>query len=205
LVEQRIENPRVGGSIPPLATTSPDVVKYALVYFNSCRCTNGNGLRPIFFCYCYNDLTIQTQTLIASVLAANGYELIEAEYVRARELWRVFIDRTDSKRGVDLITVEDCATASNLLSDALTEKNIPYEHLEVSSPGMDRALTKPEHFNRFAGEIVKLTVEPPIDGERKIVGELIGFEQEKIKLNVEGSEVLIPYSVVTRARVVPQF
>jgi ribosome maturation factor RimP len=150
-------------------------------------------------------LSIQAQTLIASVIAANGYELIEAEHVLARDLWRIFIDRPESKRGVDLITVEDCVTVSNLLSDALTENAVPYEHLEVSSPGMDRALTKAEHFTRFSGEIVKLTVSPPLDGERKIVGELIGFEQEKVKLNVNGLERLIPYSAVTRARVVPQF
>jgi ribosome maturation factor RimP len=150
-------------------------------------------------------LTTQAHTLIESVLTANGYELIEAEFVRAREIWRVFIDRPESKRGVDLITVEDCAAASNLLADALTDGGMPYEHLEVSSPGMDRALTKPDHFNRFAGEVVKLTVEPPIDGERKLVGELVGFVENSVRLNIDGSARLIPYSVVTRARVVPQF
>ncbi|TAF99434.1 MAG: ribosome maturation factor RimP [Betaproteobacteria bacterium] len=163
------------------------------------------GLGPFFFVVRNESVSTSTQEIISSVLAKNGYELVEAEFVRARDLWRVFIDRPESRRGVDLITVEDCAVVSNLLSDTLTERAIPYEHLEVSSPGMDRALTKPEHFERFAGEVVRVTVEPPIDGDRKIVGQLLGFEAEQVKLNVEGAERLIPYSLVTRARVVPQF
>ncbi len=139
------------------------------------------------------------------MLTANGYELIEAEYASTRQLWRVFIDRPESRRGVDLITVEDCGKASNFVQDALIDSSIAYEHLEVSSPGMDRALTKPTHFSRFAGENVKLTVEPPWNGLRKLVGKLIGFENEEVVLDVEGVESRIPYANVARARVQPQY
>lgn len=150
-------------------------------------------------------MTTQAQSLIAEVLSTNGYELIEAEYVAARELYRVFIDRPDSRRGVDRIAVEDCAKVSDLLQDALMAANVSYEHLEVSSPGIDRALTCPGHFERFAGETIKLTIAPPYDGLRKLAGVLSGFEHDHVVVAVDGVTHRIPYENVARARVVPQY
>ena len=150
-------------------------------------------------------VTTQAQSLIADVLAANGYELIETEYVAARELYRVFIDRPDSRRGIDLIAVEDCVKVSDLLQDALIPAGVRFEHLEVSSPGIDRALTSPPHFERFAGEVVKLTIAPAFNGLRKLTGELRGFEENHVVLAIEGALHRIPYENVARARVVPQY
>jgi len=150
-------------------------------------------------------VTTQAHSLIVDLLSAYGYELIEAEYVAARELYRVFIDRPDSRRGVDRIAVEDCAKVSDLLQDALMAANVPYEHLEVSSPGIDRALTCPAHFNRFAGETIKLTIAPAYNGLRKLSGLLDGFEDDHVVLTVDGAPHRIPYENVARARVVPQY
>ena len=150
-------------------------------------------------------MTTHTQTLISDVLTANGYELIEAEYVPARQLWRIYIDRPESRRGVDLIGLEDCAAASNIVEDALIAADIAYEHLEVSSPGTDRALTRPDHFLRFAGENVRLTLQPPVNGERKMIGDLVGFEQDQVVLSVDGVVNKVPYANVARARVLPQY
>ena len=157
------------------------------------------GLGPFFL------VTANIHTLISDVLTANGYELIEAEYAPVRQLWRVFIDRPESCTGVDLITVEDCSNASNFVQDVFIASNIAYEHLEVSSPGMDRALTKPTHFERFAGENVKLTIEPPLNGLRKLVGKLVGFRNEEVVLDIEGVESKVPYAHIARARVRPQY
>ena len=143
--------------------------------------------------------------MISDVLAANGYELIEAEYFAARELWRVFIDRPESRKGVDLIDLNDCSAMSGKIEDALIVAEIPYEHLEVSSPGMDRALTKPDHFDRFAGETVRLTIEPAFQGLRKLVGVLVGLDGDQIAMYVDGAVNKIPYAQVARARVVPQY
>ena len=143
--------------------------------------------------------------MISDVLTANGYELIEAEYFAARELWRVFIDRPESRRGIDLIGLEDCSAMSGKIEDALIAAVIPYEHLEVSSPGMDRALTKLGHFERFAGETVKLTIEPAIDGLRKLTGVLVGIDGDQITIDVDGAVNKIPYAHVARARVLPQY
>ena len=139
------------------------------------------------------------------MLVASGYELIEAEYFAGRELWRVFIDRFESRKGVDLIDLNDCSTMSLKIEDALIGAGIAYEHLEVSSPGMDRALTKPEHFDRFAGEKVKLTIEPAFQGFRKLIGVLIGLDGDQITVDVDGVVNKIPYAHVARARVVPQY
>ena len=143
--------------------------------------------------------------MISDVLVANGYELIEAEYFAARELWRVFIDRPESCKGVDLIDLNDCSVMSGKIEDALIVAEIPYEHLEVSSPGMDRALTKPDHFDRFAGETVRLTIEPAFQGLRKLAGVLVGLDGDQIAMYVDGAVNKIPYAQVARARVVPQY
>jgi ribosome maturation factor RimP len=150
-------------------------------------------------------VTAKVNALIEHTLSIQGYELIEAEFVRARGIWRVFIDRSDSRRGVDRITVEDCSAMTEALLNAFEADGVEYEYLEVSSPGMDRALTKPEHFERFAGEIVKLTIEPPVNNLRKVTGELIGIVADKVRINVDGTEQSVPYANVSRARVVPQF
>jgi ribosome maturation factor RimP len=70
---------------------------------------------------------------------------------------------------------------------------------------MDRALTKPDHFARFAGETVKLTIEPAVNELRKLSGELIGIESNEVRVNVDGAEHRVPYANVSRARIVPQF
>jgi ribosome maturation factor RimP len=162
------------------------------------------GLGPFFF-GSTKRVTTKVHALIEATLAKHGYELIEAVFVRARGLWRVFIDRPDSRRGVDRIKVDDCSAMTETLLDVFEAENVEYEYLEVSSPGMDRPLTKPDHFVRFAGETVKLTLEPALIDLRKLSGELIGFESNEVRLNVDGTEHRVPYANVSRARVVPQF
>ncbi len=142
--------------------------------------------------------------LIENLILQHGYELIEAEFVRARNLWRVFIDRPESKSGVDLISVDDCSRVTELLLDEFEAKNVAYDYLEVSSPGIDRALTKLNHFARFAGEQVKLTLEPAYQGERKLNGELLGATAQEVRIRNEDGEHVIPYANVARARVVAQ-
>ena len=75
----------------------------------------------------------------------------------------------------------------------------------VSSPGLDRALTKPGHFARFSGETVKLTIEPAFEGLRKLTGVLIGLDGDHIAIDVDGVVNKIPYAHIARARVVPQY
>jgi ribosome maturation factor RimP len=160
------------------------------------------GRCPFFF------VGSQADKVIESTVTGLGYELIETEFVKARGLWRVFIDRAESTTGVDLIGVEDCAAVSERLLDALEEAGVDYEHLEVSSPGVDRALTKPDHYRRFAGQSVRLTFDEPFEGERRLTGHLVGIEGDHIRIRTEsdgGRERKVPIAVISRARIVPTF
>ena len=77
--------------------------------------------------------------------------------------------------------------------------------LEVSSPGMDRLLFKPEQYAESIGETVDVRLNYPFEGRRRVVGALTGLENDEVVVQVEDSEYLIPLSNVQRARIVPRF
>jgi ribosome maturation factor RimP len=77
--------------------------------------------------------------------------------------------------------------------------------LEVSSPGMDRILFKPEQFQTCAGEKVEVRLNYPVEGSRRIVGVLMGLENGEAVVRAEEDEFVLPLENVQRARVVPQF
>jgi ribosome maturation factor RimP len=84
------------------------------------------------------------------------------------------------------------------------EDPIPgHYELEVSSPGLDRKLTKPEHFQRFMGEIVKIQTRFPIAGRRRYRGRLLRADAQGIVLEVDGQEHGLPLASIETARLVP--
>ena len=125
-----------------------------------------------------------------------GYELVDLESSRSG-LLRIFID---SPRG---ITVEDCAKVSNHLTRAFAVEGIDYERLEVSSPGLDRALKRLEDFERFAGREASLKLKLPREGRRRFEGRLVGVEDGRIVLEVEGQRQHLEFDEIDRARLVP--
>ena len=108
------------------------------------------------------------QQIVEQALAGLGYELVDLEFV-ARGLLRVFIDRPGQPLGP---TIEDCEAASRQLVRVLEVEGVDFSRLEVSSPGMDRALKKPADFDRFAGEQVAVRMRFPIEGRRQFQGVL---------------------------------
>jgi len=142
--------------------------------------------------------------LIEPVIEHMGYELIGVEHVsgdRSQTL-RVYID---SLAG---ITIEDCERVSRQLG-ALMDVEEPMRGqytLEVSSPGMDRLLTKPEHFVRFVGEKAKLRLHTPVDGQRNLSGYICGVEDGELSMELmDGAAVRIPLDGIEKARLVPQY
>ncbi|ODU26622.1 MAG: ribosome maturation factor RimP [Thiobacillus sp. SCN 62-729] len=123
-------------------------------------------------------------TRLEPVLAGLGYELVMLERA-GRGLIRIFIDKPGG------ITIDDCVAVSNHLTHLFTVENIDYDRLEVSSPGLDRPLVKPQDYARFAGEPVTLT------------GQLVGLDGELVKLIVDGSEVSVDLRNVDAARLKP--
>jgi ribosome maturation factor RimP len=138
----------------------------------------------------------ERETWIRSSVEGLGYELVDLESSRSG-LLRIFID---SPRG---ITVEDCAKVSNHLTRAFAVEGIDYERLEVSSPGLDRPLKKLEDFERFAGREATLKLKLPREGRRRFEGRLLGVEDGRIILDVEGQRQHLEFDEIDRARLVP--
>jgi ribosome maturation factor RimP len=153
----------------------------------------GDGLRAHFL---FVKPLAERDSWIREALAGLGYELVDVESSRSG-LMRIFID---SPRGIN---VEDCARVSNHLTRAFAVEGIDYERLEVSSPGLDRPLKRLEDFQRFAGREASVKLKLPRDGRRRFEGRLVGVEDGKIVLDVEGQRQHLEFADIDRARLVP--
>jgi ribosome maturation factor RimP len=114
---------------------------------------------------------------------------------------RVYID---SPRGVN---VDDCARVSRQLSALLdVEDPLPGQYtLEVSSPGLDRPLVKPEDFRRFVGETVKVKMQQPVLGRRNFSGRLVEVAADHVVVEVDKEIFNLAFDDMERARLVPRF
>jgi ribosome maturation factor RimP len=154
------------------------------------------GVSPIFCLWrrFYMDL----QGLLDNTLAGMGYELVDLERSAKGGFMRVFIDRIEG------ITVEDCALVSNHLTRLFAVEDVRYDRLEVSSPGLDRPLRKPQDFVRFAGHKAKLKLRLPVNGQRNFVGILRAYEEGRIGLEVEGRLLMLELGNLDKARLMPE-
>ena len=112
------------------------------------------------------------EKIAEEILANTDYELVDVEYVKERDWFlRVYIDKEGG------IGLDDCQEVSGLLDEKLEELNIINDRyiLEVSSPGLDRALKKEKDFKREMGKLVDITLYKAIDGEKMITGKLTGY------------------------------
>jgi ribosome maturation factor RimP len=136
--------------------------------------------------------------LIEPVLARLGYELVELEYAagRAQAVVRIFIDQPAG------ITVDDCERASREVAALLdVDDPIPTAYaLEVSSPGFDRLLRTPAHFERFVGNRVFVELKVPRAGRRRYTGMLQASNANGIELEVDKQKVEIPFAEIGKAR-----
>lgn len=140
------------------------------------------------------------QALLEPVVEAMGFELWGVRYFQGQEnVLRLYID---SEAG---ISVDDCANVSHQASGVLdVEEPIQAEYvLEVSSPGMDRPLFKPSHWQRFIGEPVKVRLVAPVAGRRKFSAVIKAVEGDDIIVEVDNEDVRIPFTQIDRAHLVP--
>ena len=131
-----------------------------------------------------------------------GYELADLEVRLGGKggMVRIFIDKPD---GIDLDDWEKVSLAVSALLDV--EDPVPGNYnLEVSSPGLDRKLTKSEHFQRFEGETVKVQMRFPIEGRRRFRGTLVSSDDENIVVEVDGESHSLPLKTIDTARLVPE-
>jgi ribosome maturation factor RimP len=137
--------------------------------------------------------TIQRDIETRLAGAEPDVEVLLAERVGGSTV-RLVIDRPD---GVDLGT---CERVTNHLRDLLAEVA-----LEVSSPGPERPLTKPDHFRRFIGHRVRVRTHAPRDGRRSFTGELVGASDEEVTVAAPDTGVVsIAYGEIGRSHLVAE-
>ena len=145
---------------------------------------------------------MDVEALLRPVVEAAGLELVEAAFTREhrRRILRVTVDR-DDPGGVDLDTI---AEVSGRISRRLDLEDVvsgPYD-LEVSSPGVERPLRRPQEFRRHTGEQVKVRSVEPVDGSRTHTGTLETADEDGIVVRTEAGERRLRYEDVASARTV---
>lgn len=136
-------------------------------------------------------------------VVAIGYELLGIELTQNGNgsILRVYIDKDG---GVD---IDDCVAVSHQLTGLLDVEDPIAGHydLEVSSPGLDRPLFTIEQFNKFIGETVKIRLYEKHNGRKRFVGVLHAVNDDEVVINCEDEEYKVPFRLIERARLVPQF
>ncbi len=145
-------------------------------------------------------------SIAESVIEALGYRLVRVKVSSAEGATvQIMAERPDGS-----MTVEDCETVSRALSPVL-DANDPMEkayRLEISSPGIDRPLVRKSDFDRYAGHLVKIEMELPVDGRKRFRGHLSGTAGNAARLTrddaAEGEEadVLLPIEDMSDAKLV---
>ena len=148
----------------------------------------------------------QLRELLAPVVAGLGYQLWELEYLprSGGGMLRLYIDSADEQSQAG-ISLDDCERVSRIVSETLDAADpIPGHYtLEVSSPGLDRVLRTRAHFERFAGERVRLEMMQPVEGRKRFSGRLLGVGASDITLELENGRISLPIDDIHRARLAP--
>ena len=135
------------------------------------------------------------------VIESMAYELIGVELTGSGNgtILRIYID---AEKG---ITVDDCQAVSYQVSGILDVEDPLQNHytLEVSSPGLDRPLVKPEHFKQFIGELVKIRSTEAVLGRKNFKGILESFDGEYLYVAVDNEVYEIPFDIVEKANLGP--
>jgi ribosome maturation factor RimP len=154
---------------------------------------------------------VKDQQIISAELENLGYALVDIER-EAGGLLRVTIENPDYER---LINVEDCEKVSHQLSYTLPVENIPYERLEVSSPGLDRPVKSAADFERFSGMEVEMKVRVAVGSRKNFRGVLQGLLSGELNSpdakfgllfeGADGAESQLEFSLaeVDKTRLVP--
>jgi ribosome maturation factor RimP len=149
------------------------------------------------------ELKEKIKSLIEPVLSQHNMELVDlnAGNYRNKTLLRFFIDKKEGK-----ITLNDCQKMSDIIGGVLDmEQAVTGAYvLEVSSPGVYRPLTKPEHFKRFAGENVKIELKHPLGAQHNFAGIIVSSDDKGFTLNDGSKKHTFEYANIKKARLNPE-
>ena len=144
------------------------------------------------------DLLRRIEDIVAPTVVGMGFELVRVALSKGGTL-QIMIEPADGKA----LDVEACATVSRAVSAVLdVEDPLPGNYtLEVSSPGIDRPLTRPKDYARWAGHLARLETAEPVEGRRRFKGTLLGLADGLVRVRLEdGTEAAVPLTSVTKAK-----
>lgn len=145
----------------------------------------------------FENLLQEVRQVVEPILESQGLELVDLEYQRESQGWvlRIYLDREGG------VSLDDCAGVSHEVGAVLEVKDlIPSSYiLEVSSPGLTRPLKKPEDFNKFRNQMVKIKLYEPLDGRRNFKGTLLGLEGDRVRVEVEQQVYELPLQRIAKA------
>ncbi len=135
-------------------------------------------------------------SLIKETVEAQGVSLWDVRFLKEGASWylRVFIDKEDG------ITIDDCTNVSHAIDPIIDEAD-PIDkayYLEVCSPGIERELTRPFHFESVLGEKIKVKLYKAIDGKKEFIG-ILRSADEKIVLETESDELSLEFKEISKA------
>ena len=145
----------------------------------------------------------RSEEILEPIMKENHFELVDVEYVKEGADWylRAYIDKPG---GVD---INDCEHVSRALSDALDREDFIEEAyiLEVSSPGLGRALKKDKHFEKSLGEEVEVKTYKPVDGSKEFAGILKSYDDKTITIEIDNIEISFAKSDIALIRLALDF
>jgi len=133
-----------------------------------------------------SDIEKRTEELVTPIIEEGNFELVDVEYVKEGVNWylRVYADKEGG------INIDDCVFISRALEQKLDEENFLEDAyiLEVSSPGLGRALKKDKDFKRSLGEEVEIKLYKAIDKQKEFTGFLKSYDEKNIVVDIEGED-----------------
>ncbi len=143
------------------------------------------------------------EQVLPPFLEENGLWLYEVEYVKEgkTKVLRVYVDKEDG------VSTDDCKLVSDFLNGEL-DKEDPVSDaylLEVSSPGVERVLSREWHYEKAIGKRIRISFYKAFEGSKTLEGELLSFDDEVLVINTENMEQRVPRDLISKVRLAFQF
>lgn len=141
------------------------------------------------------------EPILAPVIEAAGFRLVRLRLMGStQKTLQVMAERADGS-----MNVEDCAELSRALSDFMEQEPDAVEgefDLEVSSPGIDRPLTRLADFSRWSGHEAKIELNAAIEGRKRFRGQLLGLDGSDVVIETGGTRLVLPFRAIAEAKLV---
>jgi ribosome maturation factor RimP len=146
------------------------------------------------------DIPQKVEQLILPILEREQIEIVDVEFKPERgKRWvlRIYIDKPGG------VTIDDCADVSHKIEDVIEVKElVPHSYfLEISSPGLDRPLTREKDFERFSGRIGRIQTMESMEGRRNFMGMILGCREGIVEIKeADGTIQRVPLAKIKKAR-----